>query len=117
MDIINEDEIEMVIKSSINPWNVEKIIALGEKGYLKGPTISFRGRISIQKKGDFYHIVFNTDNNESYALVPSSILSKSNQLIDFNNQYVEISGYKRICNSKEFPIENSIGVMSIKVIE
>ena len=80
--------------------------------------VDVKGKIIVEKSNDFYHVILSTSENESYALVPNlELKSRSSNLVQFDNKYVEISGYKRIRDSKEFPIENSIGVMSIKVIE
>lgn len=121
VDVLDEGNFSVnksVMKFAENPWNKDKIIIITETNYSPGATINAEGKIIVEKNNGFYHIIFNTSEDESYALVPNlELKSRSSNLVQFNDKYVKISGYKRIRDSKEFPIENSIGVMSIEIIE
>ena len=107
---------KIVMKFAKNPWNKERIISIAETNYSSGEVINIKGKIVIEKVDDFYHIVINTNENESYALV-ASFEMKDDNLIQFDGKNVEITGYKRINNSSKIQFEDSIGVLDIKIAE
>lgn len=114
-----ENSIKVVVKFARNPWNNDKIILILETDYSSGLNLSIiRGYIEIEKRGDLDHITIISDSGETYALVSSSDGSGLyvENLSEFDGKYVEIRGYERIRNSEKFPIEDSIGVVDIKVL-
>ena len=119
VDVVDEKDFNFkgtVLKFAKNPWNKDRIISIAETNYSPGEVINIKGKIVIGKVDDFYHIVINTDENESYALVASFGIEDEN-LVQFDGKNVEITGYKRINNSSKIQFEDSIGVLDIKIVE
>ncbi|MCK5123235.1 MAG: hypothetical protein KAQ87_03760 [Candidatus Pacebacteria bacterium] len=119
VDVADERDFSVnksVMKFAENPWNKDRIISIAETDYSHGGVIDVSGRIIVEKVGDFYHIVINTDENESYALVASFGIKDGN-LVQFDGKNVEINGYRRINNSSNIQFEDSIGVIDIKIAE
>ncbi len=119
VDVADERDFNVnksVMKFAENPWSKDRIISITETNYLSGEVINIKGKIIVEKVDNFYHIVVNTDKNESYALVANFEL-KDDNLAQFDGKYVEITGYERINNSSKLQFEDSIGVMDIKVVD
>lgn len=114
-----KNSMKMVVKFAQNPWNNEKIALILETDYSMGLNLLIRGIVEIKKNEDFDHITIKSDSGKVYALVVSSDDSGSyiEDLSEFDGKYVEIKGYERIRNSEKYPIEDSIGVVDIRILE
>ena len=119
VDVVDERDFNVnksVMKFAKNPWNEDRIISITETNYSSDGVININGRVIVEKVDNFYHIVINTDENESYALVASFGIEDDN-LVQFDGKNVEITGYKRINNSSKMQFEDSIGVLDIKIVD
>jgi len=111
------------IKSALgfvqNPWNDQKNILIVDLGYSFGSLVRLQGDVKSEKIGAFYHIVFRSKEGEAYALIQSfeNNNSRIGNMNDFDGKNVEVYGYKRISDSKEFPIEESLGVIDMNIMD
>ena len=116
---IEKNDILGTFKYSKNPWNSEKIVIVFETGYSLEAVTRIKGTLKAEKTDEFYHVVLDTQDGGVYAVVPGFIKDGATPqgLVGYDGKNVEVYGYKRIRNSKEFPIEESIGAIDISVLD
>ncbi len=115
-DGVTNGIIKKTIKIADNPWNKNEKIIMSDNTYLMGGIISIKGKIKIEERGDYHRISLNND-DKIYALVWSNDYSGDNNILRYDGENVEISGYMRISNISKLQFEDSIGVVDIKIAE
>lgn len=116
---LEKDSVKAAFRYAASPWNDQKNILFVDLGYSFGEIVRIKGILSGEKKGEFYRIVLNSGEDGAFALVQSFEQDSSSDITlnDFYGKNVELYGYKRIRNSKEFPIEESLGIMDMNTLD
>lgn len=110
------NNIGLTVKLADNPWIDGEKIIMFEENYSMGETISAKGKIRVENRGEYSHIILD-DGVNNYALIRNSDYLEEIRLEEFDGKEVEITGYKRINNSKKIQFEDSMGVMDIEISE
>ncbi|MFA6096946.1 MAG: hypothetical protein WC788_04955 [Candidatus Paceibacterota bacterium] len=116
---IEKNDITGTFKYSKNPWNNEKIVIVFETGYSMEAVTRIKGVLKAEKTDEFYHVVLDLQDGGAYAVVSGFIKDGAmpQSLVEYDGKNVEVYGYKRMRNSKEFPIEESIGAIDISILD
>lgn len=114
-----KNKIKAVFRFAKNPWNDKKKILVVDLGYSIEMFQRMQGSLKSEKDGEYYHIVFNPVQGGTYALVRSFERGGSGigNMNEFEGKNIEIYGYRRMINSQEFPIEDSLGVIDINILD